>query len=741
MMGPVLFSIAAVAGYLVMNRVPFDLVKLAWEPRQIGYLILSYLILAVPFFFVGLTVAAAFMRRAQKAGTVYFADLLGATTGAWIPLMLYPLMGANGAVIFAGLLGLVSSLCLWTAERPQKFGVGMGLSFGPALVLLMGYILVPAAYDLKLSPYKGLMTALRYPGAKLLATRWNVLSRVDVLSSPAVRFAPGLSLSYAGELPSQIGVTTDGDQLHAITAYDGLWRPEHDFLRYLPAAAPYFLTTPSKALVIEPGGGLEVFLALYFDAKTIVVLERNPLLPEVVRRPAASFPSRIYDDPRVKIHLGEARSYLQSKGSSEFELIVFSPLHALGAGGFGLYGFAEDYSQTIEAVSDYYRHLSDGGWLVVTRYLLPLPLQEARWMATLIEALEDLKGPVPDRQLVILRSWNTMTLLIKRGAITPSEIEKLKAFSDSNRFDLDYYPGIHPSEVNRFNRFPEPIYFQLAQKLLSPEQREGLYRTYSFDIRPVSDDRPFFGYILKFSTLKETYSLVREKWLFFIEGGYLLPVMLLQAMVWSLLFILIPVRWSASGGSAGPDKASPRGNGGSLIYFLLIAVGFMGVEIAMIQRFILFLGHPVYAVSIVLGSVLFFAGMGSLLTTRIQATVWHRRLLLILSVLVLLEGVGLPGVLSSLMGLSEEIRFLLAVVFIAPLGILMGMPFPLGMGFLARSGRTSLIPWAWAVNGSISVVAAILTAMVAMEVGFTVVFGIAASAYFLAAWIRLPVAP
>ena len=726
-----------VASYLALNRIPFDWVKLAWEPRQIAYLVLAYGILAIPFFFVGLTIATALIRRVRQVGLVYFGDLLGAASGALLPLSLYPIMGATGAVMMAGLLGLVSGLFLWMAEGLPKIKWRISLPAGMTLLLLIGYVTFPSFYEIRLSPYKGLMTALRYPDAQLLSTRWNILSRVDIVSSPAVRFAPGLALTYPGDLPPQIGVTVDGDQLHAITAYDGSWDQRHGFLRYLPMAAPYFLSPPGNVLIIEPGGGLDVLMALYFNAKTVSVVERNPALLEVVQHPAPTFLNRIYEDPRISVHLAEARSYLLSgdpSTSDGFDLIVLSSLHTLGAGGLGLYGFAEDYSQTLEAMAQYYDHLKENGWLVMTRYLQPIPLQELRLAATLIETLEGLGISEPGRRIVLLRSWGTLTLLVKRGIISHQDIQQLKGFSQANRFDLDYYPGVEPSEVNRFNRFPEPIYFRFMTELLTPDRRSGLYRTYPFDIRPVSDDRPFFGYVLKLSTFKEAYHLVREKWLFFIEGGYLLPVMLLQALLLAAIFILIPTGlWRGR----TENTTVPIQWSRILTYFMLIAVAFMGVEIAMIQRLILFLAHPVYAVSAVLGGLLFFAGVGSLLTNRwaIHSFPGQRTVLLVLSLVIIGEGVGLPRLLPHLMGLPIGSRFLLAVVFLAPPGILMGMPFPLGMGYLERSGQSAVIPWAWAVNGSTSVVAVILAAMVAMEIGFTAVFVGAASAYALAAWV------
>lgn len=733
-LGPVLFSVTAVASYLTVTRLPFDIVRLAWEPRQLGWLFLAYAVLAVPFFFSGLTVATALTRMADRVGRLYAADLVGAATGALLPLALYPALGAAGALLLAGWLGLLAAAVCWgsgAAGVPSpRMRVALGGSLLIAVGLLGGILVAPSWYAIRLSPYKGLMTALRYPEARHLATRWNALSRVDVVSSPAVRFAPGLSLTYDGLLPSQVGVTLDGDQLHAVTAVPE-WRDASlEFLQSLPAAAPYRETAPGRVLVIEPGGGLDVLMALALGAGQVEVVERNPLLVEVVRRPAPGFVSRIYDDPRVRVHLADARAVLRASEAA-FDLIVLSPLHALGASGIGLYGFAEDYSVTREAVAEYVRHLATDGWLVMTRYLPPVPLYDIRVVATLIETLERAGVPSPARHLIVLRSWGTLTLMLKRSPIAPEEVERLKAFAEAMRFDLDHYPGVTPDEVNRFNRFAEPVYYRLITQLLDPGLRARLYEAYPFEIRPVTDDRPFFGYAIKVSRLTEAYRLVHEKWLFFVEGGLLVPVMLVQAGLLAAVLILLP----AALGTRRLPALSPSAR--TLLYFLLIALAFMGVEIAMIHRLVLFLGHPVYAVSAVLAALLLFAGIGSRLTASglVRSGRGNRLVLVALGLLVVGSGLGLPAALSPAMGWSVAGRFVVALGLLAPLGLLMGMPFPLGIRALERTGHQALIPWAWAVNGSASVVAAILAVFIAMEVGLTGVFLGAGAAYLAAGWL------
>jgi predicted membrane-bound spermidine synthase len=726
--GPLGFSITSVSSYLAVNRIPIDLVRLGWDVKQIGYLILAYGAFSIPFFFSGLTVATAFSRHELLPGRVYFADLLGATAGAVLPLSLYPVTGPVGSVIAAGVLGIASAGAFRICSSESRRVLPAVALTAAALVLLSTYWLHREWFEVRLSPYKDLNVALNYPGAKHLDSRWNVLSRVDRVDSPAVRFAPGLSLVYTGNLPRQIGLTVDGDQLHAVT--DDSTGSPIPFLRYLPSSVMYVLASPQRVLVLDPGGGLDVLMALDFGVPRVEVSEGNPLLVEAVRRASPGLQSRVYEDPRVVIHEAAGRSVLAAN-RTPFDLIVLPSLKVLGASSMGPYGFAENYVMTREAIAAYYRDLTGTGWLAVTRYLQPVPVQSARIAATLIEGLEA-EGLNPEKHLAVLRSWGTITFLVKRNGMTPADIRNLKGFSERLRFDLAAYPGMPASEANRFNRFSEPVYYNMVQSLLDPNDRSRFYHDRLFDVRPVTDDRPFFGYALRLDRLGEIYRQVHEKWMFLIDAGLLVPVMLIQAVFFSVLFVILPllIRGKGDLGRIG------RGEKYRIFtYFSLLGIAFMGIEISMIQRLILFLGNPVYSVSAVLAGLLFFAGLGSLACTRppLNRPDFQPRILLLLSLAAVLEGFGLPWVLPSLMGLDIGIRLVLSAALLLPIGLLMGMPFPLGIRHLKSGGQGGVIPWAWAVNGSASVAGAILAVWAAMTFGFTAVILSSAAAYGVAA--------
>lgn len=332
---------------------------------------------------------------------------------------------------------------------------------------------------------------------------------------------------------------------------------------------------------------------------------------------------------------------------------------------------------------------------------------------------------------MIYRSMNTFHLLFKGSPLTEIEIDRFKAFCEKMFFDLIYYPGIRDSEVNRFNRFKRPIYHSILMQVLNPKKRSTFLKGYLFDVAPVSDDRPFFHYFFKFSTLPEVYQSMGQKWQPFIEGGYLIPVILIQATLASFFLILMPAIIARK----KPMVKRPSRGGGilpALSYFVLIGLGFMFVEISLINKVILFLGQPLYALSMVLFAILFFSALGSRWSHKIGAGhgFWHRSNipLIFLGVLIAIYTFLIPKAFEAFMGNSIFIKAFLTLLFIAPLAFFMGMPFPVGIRYLEET-YPDTIPWAWIANACSSVVASILTIFIALSFGFSFCLLLASVAY------------
>ncbi len=716
-----LFSLSALMAYLISNYIPFDLARIAWDRWQIFYIFLYYLAFSVPFFFSGLAISSALARWSTSSGKIYSSDLSGASLGCLLVLGLFGVFGGEGTLLFACLLGgLASMVFAWTGKSSSILH-WIWVAF---LSLLLFW--QPSFLSLRLSPYKALSMALRFPGASLLETRWNAFSRVDVLKSPAVRTAPGMSLEYLESLPPQLGLTVDADQLSAITHFEG--RPEETtdlrFLDFLPSSLPYQLTQPGRVLILEPGGGLEVLNALRHGSKEIVAVEINPTIVELLNGPYREYSREIYLREGVRVVVGEARSFIRQAPPS-FDLIIFPLTDTSSASSTGFSGLQEDYRLTTETVQDCLKILKPGGFISFVFYLLPPPRGELRLTSIVKEALEQ-TGRDPTDHFLAFRSWGTFSLLMKKDPLLSQDIQGLKSFCRRLRFDLVYYPGIAPGETNIYNRFPVPLYFFEVQRIL----KEGtqFFWSYPFDISAVTDDRPFFHYFFRWGHIGEIYRLAGAKWQILLEGGFLVPVVFILALILTFLFIVLPLIFGKI-----PKSQRPAGRLFPwLVYFSALGFGFMFVEISLIQKFILFLGHPVYSVSLVIFALLVFAGLGSRLSVFIDSATARglKFVLLAVACLLFLSTLYLPQLLSSLQGKSVFFRQLVSILLIAPFGFLMGMPFPLGIRLIGAQ-RPFLVSWAWCANGCASVLGSILPVIIALAWGFQAVFLLASLSYAL----------
>jgi hypothetical protein len=705
-----LFSISVVAGYGIINQFPFDPFRFFLDRTQILLILLYYLLLSVPFFFFGLCIALSLTRRPADAGKLYFANLVGSGIGSMVVLGLFSPFGGSGVLVFCAFIGITS--CFFFSGK-RRF-----LNAIVALIFLALLLLPNSALELNISPYKSLNQALRYPDSRLISTKWNSVSRVDVLESGYVRYAPGLSLKYQDQLPPQLGMVVDGDSLSAITEYDG---SPLEFTRYLTSTAPYILKQGGKALIVESGGGLEVIQALSNDASKVMVLESNPLVIETVFKMQGF--SAVYSDPRVKVVESEIRSFLDFH-DARFDIIEIGLSSGAPASSTGVYALTENYVFTVEAFKAYLGHLEDDGIISLTRWLQPPPRESLRTVSIAITALNELGIPSPEANIAALRSLGTITILIKKEPLTPDEIEKTRDFARSRGFDIVYLPGIQESDVNLFNRFPVDHYYLSINELLTTSSGEDFYESYLFDVRPTWDENPFFFQFLRPDRLKETYKDAGQKWQIFVEGSYIVYILLFQATFLCLFFILLPL-------AVLKDRMGELPiNLGSLSYFFLIGLGFMFVEIPLIQKFILFLGKPVFAISTVLFGILIFSGLGSLYTSRAVLTLrrW-KQIVILLVIAILLYRLMLPLFFSNFPFPDIRARYVASVIALAPIGFLMGMPLPLGIKFLEKK-RRQIIPWAWAANGSASVLASILAVILAMHTGFSNVIFLASIVYF-----------
>jgi spermidine synthase len=710
-------GISMPASYLLTNLIPFDPVRLAWEKAEILYLGLYYVLLAIPFFFVGLVIATAFTTASGKSGLVYGADLLGAGLGSLGVLVLMGTTSPEHAVFILSMVVLAVSFPVCG----KRLRVGCALFITANLFLLL---LWPGFTALRMSPYKELPTALRYPGAEMLHTYHTPFARIDTFRSPAVRFAPGLSLSWLEPLPEQIGFAVDGGNTSAVTGIAD--RKALAFLSRLPAALPYETGERDKVLVLDPGGGLQVLLARYYGARGITGVETNPWLAEIMRKDFGAFSGNIYGE-NIKTGLG--RSWLAVHGGT-FDLIDISPQGAEPAGSFGI---AEDYRFTVEAFREYLRHLDKDGVLCINLFIIPPPRYELRMLATLTTAMESMGIRHADRHIAAIRSWDTISILAKKSPLTGKETAAIRKFAGDRWFDLLLVPGIKAEESGIHIKMPSSDYVRAFQAVLSPERRGKFLQEYLFNVSPVYDQSPFYHYFLKIPKIREIYRVMGGKWQFFLEAGYIVPALLLQAAALSALLLIVPAV------AIGRKEGYNRGGGKILPYFAFLGMGYMLVEIPFIQKMILPLENPSYAVAAVLAAILLSSGAGSLASSRF-AVLRNPATIAFTSLLIVAYGFLMTTVSSVLAQYRPPLSFLLVFLTFFPVGFLMGIPFPTGLKALGER-NPRLIPWAWAINGCFSVLGPLCAILLAMAVGFRNVLLIGALCYLLAflnlsAWAR-----
>lgn len=715
-----LFSLFILLSYLLSNAIAFDFIKLSWDSHHIFTIFLYYFLLCLPFFFAGMTISFSIARTANLVNKVYFSDLLGAGAGALLSLVVFLPKGDKGVILLISLLACFAS---------YFFSYNRSYIFKGFLIFLMIteaalFILSPSWLSLRISSFKALPFALRYPQSQLILTKWNAISRIDVLESPAVRFAPGLSLLYDKNLPSQLGLSIDGGELNAITSFNKPNDQTLEFLASLPSSLAYSLVKNPKVLIIEPKGGLDTLTAFVNKASHIKVIESNPLLVDILRNELASFSGNLYQKKNIHIVSSNSRSALKRE-KDNYDLVAFSLTDVFGASGTGMYGFGEQYLYTVESFSDIINRLSPQGIISMSLYLLPPPRQEIRALATWIEALEK-NNKNPSTHILAIRSWGTIHFFIRNCPFSESEIKKLKSHSETYLFDLVHYPGIKAEETNIHNQFKKPIYFNLTQQMLSPSLRKMFYENYLFDVRPVSDNRPFFYNFFKTSKIRATYKALGQKWLPFLQGKFLMPLLLIQMGIIAFIMILLPFLVLKKG-TGFRKKAFLK----VFFYFGSIGMAFIFVEITFIQKFILFLGDPLYSAAVIIFSFLLSSGIGSLSSVKILGHKTKRRLrycLIFLAVLIAAMLFLFPFFYNHFLRFNLLLKVIMTFVFIFPLGFLMGFPFPTGIRLLSLQEK-KLIPWAWATNAFSTVLHSVLALMIAFAGGYNLVLLLAAGGY------------
>lgn len=725
--GAALFGLSAVASFLIAERLPFNALEFLWDARQMGYLAALYALLLVPFYCAAIALCTTFTRYAEEAPRLYSFDILGAAAGSLGVIAALFLGHPMSALKVVGAAGIAAALLARGRVRGDLAAWGLAAAAITLLALPSDRLALVA------SAYKDLSQTLQVSGARIVAERSGPLGLLTVVESPAVPFrhAPGLSLNAPTGPPVQLGVFTDGNGFSAIDHFTGE-RTSIAYLDWLPSALPYHLLQDASVLVLGSGAGSDVLQAWYHGARAITAVELNPDLVTLVEQDFGPFSGRPYALPGAKVHVGEARGFVAAS-QARYDLIQVALLDAFGAASAGLYALSESYLYTVEALQLYLGRLAPGGYLAITRWVTLPPRDLLKLFATAVVAMERAGVTDPETRLALVRGMRTATLLVKNGPFTPDEITRIKAFARERAFDTAYYPGIGPEEGERFNRLDRPYFAEGARALLGPERETWIDR-YKFMIAPATDDQPYFHRFFKWSSLAELLRQKEQGALPLVEWGYpVLVATLAQAALLSAVLILLPLVFVRRTLTGQERRSEPR----VAAYFAAIGTAFMFLEIAFIQKLVLFLSHPLFAVAVALAGFLLFAGLGSRFAARL-APPERQRAVRIAIAAIIVTGViyllALPALLPRWMAWHDAPKVALALMLIAPLAFPMGLPFPIGLAH-THGCAPRLVPWAWGVNACASVLAAIAATLAAMHFGFNAVVLAALALYGGAAYL------
>jgi hypothetical protein len=560
-----------------------------------------------------------------------------------------------------------------------------------------------------------------HEGDRVLFSKWNSFSRVAVYDRPHGDWS--LSPSFTGSRGESLFMDIDSAASTPIVKSSGN-RDDANYLRYELTALAYHLIEPTNnlsALVIGPGGGRDLLSALAFGATRVDGVEINPIIArDVMLGRFREYSGRVYADPRVAIHVDDGRSFVR-RSRSQYDVIQASLVDTWAATAAGAYTLTENSLYTSEAFGEYLDHLTDRGLLTITRWVF-----DGVRLVTLAQEACAARGLDAARHLAIVRLDRVATFLLKKTPFTPDDVHRLQRVSRELGFTILYAPGLdapvvddEPAEMVRTGTSAADYH-----RLIVAADPEAFVEQYPLDIRATTDDRPFFFHTTR---LANQFQTAFGRSMLFGNGLSALLTLFGISAVLVVLFVVGPL-WL---GGARPGPGWP----GWLAYFGALGAGFMLLEVAVLQQFVLLLGHPVYSLTVTLFSLLLGTGLGSLISRRVadnRVTGVTLRALLMIFAAGLLAPVVLPWVIDAAIAWPLPVRIGLAVALLLPLGILLGMPLPGGMRLLANA-RPDIVPWGWGLNGAFSVVGATLAVFIAMNWGFSATLVTGALVYGAAA--------
>jgi spermidine synthase len=701
------FILSTILSSIIVPRMGISLGSIFSERMQLCRLMVTYMTAVFPYFFAGWMLGVVYRDFARHIHFLYFADLVGAFVGCMIFLSCMQPLGA---------VGLVLLCCVMIATPPflaRNKSRGAIIAGCACVVMIAGMAVFRNALSVGIMPEptkaeQNLYANLEKDDTKVLEfSEWNTLSRIDVVST--VKHPQGKRIFIDGDAWTGMRVDRPTPAPR--------WDPRTDHM--ITWAMPYLIrANPESVLVIGSGGGIDVFNALRARPQHVDAVEINPTTARIVADEYGQTTHGVFDDPRVKLYNEEGRSFVR-RSAREYDVIVMNAIDTLTALNVGAYVLSENYLYTVDAMTDYILHLKANGVMSISRW--GTNPEACRLFVVCLEALYRLGVPEPEKHIIAALDETTgfVGIMTSRSAFSAEDVAAIRSHSGQQKARLvypaaesDHKPG-EPQFVGFMNAY--------AAQRKSGDQ-EAYLNARPQNLSPVWDDSPFFFHFDRARNMRAVFSettsadLVRGHW-----ASFTLFTLLALLGLAVVVFMFLPL--------LSRTRVRIPLFGSWLLYFSCLGVSFIFVEIALMQRFALLLGHPSRSLALVLASLLLFAGIGSQLGLVLRINL--KAALLLVIVTILAAGFAYPHIVKAVLGWPLWMRGGVTVALVAPLGFFMGMAFPAGIRRVSAHGSAS-VPWMYAINSGTTVLGSVLAIVIAIWVNFTMVFVLAAAGYLLA---------
>ena len=713
------FAVVSVACLFISQTINFNAFMMLWDYRQYLIFLLLAFIFFLPFLLGAMGLGAYFMINQSHIGKTYFFNLMGSAAGVILLMLALEYLSPENLHLSFLFMCTVGLFCL-----AYSYEIKLPINkFAFCSVLLLSFALFNTRLNINYSEYKSFSRIMHMPDSKVIDQKTSILGSLQAVRSPAFHHLPGVSLCYDGTPPEQIALFLDGELLGAVDINAD--RNSKSYMDFTPSNLVYKNLNNPHVLIIGAQGGSEIQQALSNNARKIDLIEVNNKLIQTVNLLAT--PDQIYSNPKVNIISETPRNAIK-RSHTKYDAIFYPACGSEASTVASMSALNENYLFTTDAVVDFLKHLNDNGLLFLSSWIQYPPKEGIKLIALAVEALEQFGVGEPESHIFAFRSWNMFTIVLSPKPFNESFYANAKLFLDDMSFDAVFYKGVNPNETNVFNLMEDNPYHNAAMKILSPE-RDDFYRQSLFNIRPPSDDKPFFGNFLKWGAIPRLFRSMKADWIPFMDWGQLLTVIaLLHALLIGFGLIFLPLIFARTG-FATRTKSIPR----LIIYFSSLGIAFFLLEIGFIQRFSLVLVHPTYSSFIVVVLFLIGAGLGSMAYQNLKNRIFNNPWRFFLPILLLLcvYAFGLERFLHLALGFSLTLNIIFAAIIILLISFFMGMAFPSGLENLSEQSP-NLIPWAWGVNAYSSVVAGTVIPLIAQNGGFFIIMVLAGFFYFLA---------